>query len=485
MGRSLAAVLADLRGGPSFRVLPGAQPLEEIEVVDVTVDSREVRPGSVFCCVRGERVDGHSFAAAAVAAGAVALVVETELGREATGAGPDGGVVPQILVPASRTMAGWLAASCHGHPDEQLDVIGVTGTNGKTTTAQLIGAVLRSAGRRVEVLGTLSGRFTTPEAPVLHRQFAAWLAEGVDTVVMEVSSHALVLDRVAGVHFDVAAFTNLGRDHLDLHGTVERYFAAKAQLFEPALSRRGVVNRDDVHGRLLLDTAAIPLVGCSASDLDDVVVGPAHHAYRWRGVEVEVPLGGRYNVDNSLLAAECCVLLGLTPAEVATGLRSAPPVAGRLEPVAHDGGFTVLVDYAHTPDGLTVVLDAVRAAAGDGRVIVVFGCGGDRDRAKRPEMGEIAARLADVAVVTSDNPRSEDPLAIIDAIVEGVPPADRSRIVIEPDRRAAIRTAIRTARPGDVVLIAGKGHETTQTIGDRVLPFDDRAVAREEVEVRT
>jgi UDP-N-acetylmuramoyl-L-alanyl-D-glutamate--2,6-diaminopimelate ligase len=295
---------------------------------------------------------------------------------------------------------------------------------------------------------------------------------------MEVSSHALALHRVDGTHFALAVFTNLGRDHLDLHGTVERYFAAKAALFEPSLSEQGVVNSDDVHGRLLLDAASIPMTPFSHTDIDDLVVTPTSHGYSWRGQHVTVGIGGAFNAMNSLAAATAAAALGVQPNVIAAGLRDAPPVPGRFEPVRAGQPFAVIVDFAHTPDGLREALGAARGAAGGGNVIVVFGCGGDRDREKRPEMGAVAAELADRVVVTSDNPRSEDPLAIINAIIQGVPAGYRDRVVSEPDRRQAFAAAFQIATAGDVVVIAGKGHETTQTIGTVVVPFDDRAVAR-------
>lgn len=463
--RSIARILEGVRGGPAPALVGDSSVL----VTDVTLDSREVRPGSLFCCVRGEHRDGHEFAAAAVSAGATALLVEHQLPVPVT----------QLVVRDSRGATGWIAASAHDHPCDSLLTVGVTGTNGKTTVSQLIGHVLRATGRRTEVFGTLSGRFTTPEAPTLQRALAECRDDGVAAVAMEVSSHALVYERVAGAHFDVSVFTNLGRDHLDLHGTVERYFAAKARLFEPRLSEVGVVNTDDVHGRLLFDTASISLVPFSADDASDVEIGATWHSYTWRGRRMHVGMGGGFNLMNSLAAATACVAAGLSEDDVAGALSQAAPVPGRFEPIDEGQSFSVVVDYAHTPDGLDEALRAARGAAGDGRVIVVFGCGGDRDREKRPLMGAVAARLADQVVITSDNPRSEEPMAIMNATVAGVPDDYRGSVVIEPDRRTAIGVALQIARTGDVVLIAGKGHETTQTIGDLVLPFDDRAVARE------
>jgi UDP-N-acetylmuramoyl-L-alanyl-D-glutamate--2,6-diaminopimelate ligase len=280
----------------------------------------------------------------------------------------------------------------------------------------------------------------------------------------------------------VGVFTNLGRDHLDLHGNQERYFGAKARLFDPALIDAGVVNIDDVHGRLLVDAAAVPYATFSLAEAADLDIRAFQHQFSWRGVRVRVGLGGRFNVMNSLAAATTLEVLGYRPAEIATALATVTPVRGRFEPVIVGQDFAVIVDYAHTPEALTEVLGAARAVAGGRRVIIVFGCGGDRDHDKRPQMGLAAAALADQVVVTSDNPRSEDPLAIIDDVIEGVPADYRGRIAVEPDRHDAIALALRTAVPGDVVVIAGKGHETTQTFHSTVVPFDDHAVAQELLE---
>ena len=439
-------------------------------VVDLTHDSRQVRPGWAFACVRGAHVDGHDFAADAVAAGAAALIVERPV--------EDVGDLPQLVVPDVRAAIGGLAAEVHGHPATRLTMVGVTGTNGKTTTTHLIAAILRHVGRDTRVIGTLSGTRTTPEAPDLQRQLAGFVADRAAAVVMEVSSHALALHRVDGTRFDVAVFTNLSRDHLDLHGSMEEYFRAKAQLFAPQLSLRGVANTDDVHGRLLVDVAAVPMTGFSADDITDVVVTADRIAFGWRDVDVQVPLGGRFNVANALAALTAAEQLGIAPADAAAGLASATPVPGRFETVSPSGApFAVVVDYAHTPDGLVEVLAAARAVAA-GRVLVVFGCGGDRDADKRPLMGAAAGEHADMVVVTSDNPRTEDPLAIIAAAAEGVRAAGGEPL-IEPDRRVAIGVALGAARPGDVVVIAGKGHEPYQTIGTVDHPFDDREVARQ------
>lgn len=467
MAQPIGEILAALRGGPVVE-LRGSAAAAASTVTDITIDSREVRSGWMFCCVVGDHVDGHRFAADAVSNGATVLLVDHPLDIDVT----------QVVVADVRAATGWFAASVHRHPADHLLTIGVTGTNGKTTTAQLVGDVLRYGGRSVDVFGTLTGGHTTPEAPELQRRLAASRDVGTDAVVLEVSSHALALGRVNGAHFDVAVFTNLGRDHLDLHGTTERYFAAKARLFEAGLSDRGVVNIDDVHGRLLVDSSSIAIDTFTVADLRDLSVDATQHSYSWRGQQVRVGMGGAFNVSNSLAAAETCRAVGLAPELVAAGLASARPVPGRFEPIDAGQPFSVIVDYAHTPDGLREALNAARATT-HSRVLVVFGCGGDRDREKRPEMAAAAAEIADMIVVTSDNPRSEDPLAIIDAAVAGVPDDYRGTVVIEPDRRTAIAVAFADATEGDVVVIAGKGHETTQTIGSEVIAFDDRMVARE------
>jgi UDP-N-acetylmuramoyl-L-alanyl-D-glutamate--2,6-diaminopimelate ligase len=440
-------------------------------VTAMTHDSRHARPGTLYACVRGDQHDGHEFAPAAVAAGATALLVDHRLELD----------VPQLVVGDTRTAMGPVAAAVYAHPSTVLSVVGITGTNGKTTTAHLLAAILREAGRRTGMIGTLSGTHTTPEAPELQARLAAFRDDGYAAVVMEVSSHALALQRVDGTRFAAAVFTNLGSDHLDLHGSAAAYFRAKARLFTPELAAVGITNVDDAHGRLLRDAAPIPIVPFSAVDATDVEVSASSHSFTWRDQRVTVGLGGSFNVMNSLAAATTAAVLGVPAAVVAAGLAAAGPVAGRFERLVSSGGrcgVSAVVDYAHTPDGLEQVLGAARDVCG-GRVIVVFGCGGDRDRAKRPLMGAVAARLADQVVVTSDNPRSESPAAIIDDVIAGVPPAGRARVAVEPDRAAAIALALDAANDGDVVVVAGKGHETTQTIGDRVVEFDDRKVVQD------
>jgi UDP-N-acetylmuramoyl-L-alanyl-D-glutamate--2,6-diaminopimelate ligase len=444
-------------------------------VTSMTHDSRLVSPGALFACVRGEHLDGHDFASAAVAGGATALLVDHEL--------TDGGV-GQLVVADTRLAMGPAAAIVSGEPSRALRVVGVTGTNGKTTTTHLLGSILRAAGVSTTVLGTLSGAKTTPEAPELQQRLAAARDGGSASVVMEVSSHALALHRVDGTRFAAAVFTNLGADHLDLHGTVEAYFRAKARLFTPELSSIGVANADDPHGRLLLDAAPIEMVAFSGADASDVVVSADQHTMTWRGSHLTVPLGGAFNVANTLAAATTAAVLGVDPDAIAAGLARVGGVPGRFERVrAGREDIAVIVDYAHTPDGLAEVIAAARAVAA-GQVIVVFGAGGDRDHPKRPRMGAVASAGADRVFVTSDNPRSEDPQAIISAVLSGVTQDARGRVAVEADRATAIALAIDAAAPGDVVLVAGKGHETTQTIGDRVVPFDDREVVRHLLEAR-
>lgn len=447
--------------------------ISTVVVADVQSDSRDAGAGSLYCCIVGESHDGHEHAAAAVRAGAVALVVE----RDAADVAAD---VVRIVVNDSRRATGLFAAAFHGMPSRHMTVVGITGTNGKTTTAHLLASIFRAAGRDTRIIGTLTGVRTTPDAVELQRMLAEFRAEGVQVVVMEVSSHALALHRVAGMHFAAAVFTNLGHDHLDFHGTVERYFAAKAALFDPRLTTIGVVNRDDVHGRLLIDGAAIPIVSYGIDDASDVQASVVDHSFDWKSSQLRVRLGGHFNVLNSLAAATTAAALGVASDDIARGLAAVGPVPGRFEHVDIDRDFAVIVDYAHTPEALARVLESARRVAASGRVVVVFGCGGGRDARKRPDMGDVATRDADAVVLTSDNPRHEDPAAIIADIERGIPAGRRAVLVaVEEDRRAGIARALDEARSGDVVVVAGKGHETTQTLADREVPFSDAAVVRE------
>jgi UDP-N-acetylmuramoyl-L-alanyl-D-glutamate--2,6-diaminopimelate ligase len=440
----------------------------DVMVADVVLDTRAVRPGALFCALRGLHVDGHDLAASAVAAGADALCVERELDVAVT----------QIVVPDTRRAAAHLAASFWGHPSRHLTIVGVTGTNGKTTVTHLVAHVLETHGWPARVLGTLTGRFTTPEAPELQRTLASWRAEGARAVAMEVSSHALALHRADATRFAAAVFTNLSPEHLDFHGSMDAYFAAKGRLFERGRAELAVVNVDDPYGRRLAAQVEVPAVTYAIADAVGLELA-ARTRFRWREVPFDVPLQGRFNVANALAAIVTCTELGVPARAVAAALADVPAVPGRMEAVPVPGDrFRVFVDYAHTPDGLEVVLGTARELAGSAQVLVVFGCGGDRDRAKRPLMGEVAGRAADVAILTSDNPRSEDPAAIISAVRAGMSGATAT-VVEQADRRAAIGEALARASDGDVVVIAGKGHEATQTIGSRVVPFRDAAVVAE------
>jgi len=443
-----------------------------VEVSAVVHDTRAVTPGAMFCCVPGEHIDGHELAQAAAGAGAVALLVER----------PTGVGLAEVRVPSVRDALGPVAAGFWGHPSRHLDVVGVTGTSGKTTTTHLLGAVLEHAGRPTAVVGTLTGPRTTPEAPELQALLAAERAAGRTTIAMEVSSHALALGRVRATRFRVAVFTNLSHDHLDFHRDLDDYFEAKASLFTPSYADVAVVNADDPRGLVLLERSAVPTEAYSLADLEDLEVGPGRSRFRWRGHQVALPLGGRFNVSNALAVASAAAHLGVEEVTIAEALSQAPPVPGRFEPVDEGQPFAVLVDYAHKPGALSGALAAAREAASGGRVILVFGAGGDRDPSKRPEMGEVAARLADRVLLTSDNPRGEDPLAIIHAVRAGM--GSTEGCTVEPDRATAIAIAVGEARDGDVVLIAGKGHETHQVVGGSELPFDDREVARTALRTR-
>lgn len=445
--------------------LPGSDAI--VVVDDVEHDSRRVGPGTLFCCVPGANADGHDHAGAAITAGAVALLVERPLGLG----------VPELVVPSVRAAMGPAAARVHDDPSNDVSVIGITGTNGKTTTVRLVVGILGELGVAAREVGTLTGARTTPEAPELQRLLAAARRDGSRVVAMEVSSHALDQHRVDGTHFAVVGFTNLGVDHLDHHGTLENYFLAKQRLFTDGFAAQAVIDVRQDWGQRIADATPLPAVTIDEDALAPVVTGPRSSRFEWAGQTVELPLGGIFNVANALLAAEVVRALGYAPAAIAAALAAAPTVPGRFELIDEGQEFSVLVDYAHTPDGLEAVLAAAREVT-ERSLVVVFGAGGDRDQSKRPQMGEVARRLADRVVVTSDNPRGEAPQAIISGIVSGM---DRPPELVELDRRAAIRHAIAGARKGDVVLIAGKGHEATQTIGDEIIDFDDRDVARDEL----
>lgn len=449
-----------------------SRPAFPIEVTDVVHDTQAVTPGALFCCVPGAHVDGHDLAATAVEAGATALLVERAV---------DAGV-PELCVASVRAALGPVSSAFWDHPSRRLRVVGVTGTAGKTTTTHLLASVTDAHGWSTEVLGTLSGPRTTPEAPELQRRFAEARDAGRQAVAMEVSSHALALGRVRSTMFAVAVFTNLSHDHLDFHADLDDYFEAKAMLFTPDYALRAVVNLDDVRGRQLMDRHLVPTDGYSLDEASELEINTTHCRFRWREALIDLPMGGRFNVSNALAAATAAASLGIDVDTIARGLSAAPAVPGRFEPIEEAQPFAVIVDYSHKPGALALALAAAREAAEGGRVILVFGAGGERDSSKRPEMGDVASRLADRVLLTSDNPRGEDPLTIIAAIQTGM--HGNADCSVEPDRATAIAMAIGEAAPGDVVLIAGKGHEAVQVVGEQALPFDDREVARTALRVR-
>jgi UDP-N-acetylmuramoyl-L-alanyl-D-glutamate--2,6-diaminopimelate ligase len=461
----------------------GAGPADpaDPDITGVAHDSRAVEPGDLFVALVGQRFDGRAFAPAAVEKGAVAVA--------GPGEPPAGLPVPWVTVENPRALLGPVAARVYGHPDRELVLAGVTGTNGKSTVATLITAVLEAAGRPAGLIGTLGYRFrdrafprghTTPEASDLFRTLRRMREAGAEAVAMEVSSHALDMGRVAGVSFDAAVFTNLTRDHLDYHRDMDAYFAAKRRLFEHLKpGARAAVNLDDPYGRRLAEEIPGALTFGEGGDVQDVDVALTTSGIRAvlvtpRGeLEITSPLLGRYNLSNLLAAAAAAETLALPHAAVASAFAAQRPVPGRLEPIDRGQPFPVYVDYAHTDAALEAALRSVREVVGGGKVAVVFGCGGDRDRGKRPLMGRVAGELADLPIITSDNPRSEDPHAILAAVEEGLKASGNPGYKLVPDRREAIRLAIDSAGPGWAVLVAGKGHEREQIIGDKRLPFSD------------
>lgn len=455
-------------------------------VSGVAYRSDLTRPGDVFFCIPGFRRDGHEFAADAVSRGAVAVVCER----------PVDVPVFQVIVPSARHALAVAAARFHEEPSKRLSVVGITGTNGKTTTTYLLDSILRRAGRMTGMIGTVETRIgdarqpsarTTPESADLQALLADMVLAGVDAVSMEVSSHAIDLHRVDAVSFAVAAFTNLTQDHLDYHHTLAEYWSVKRRLFAEFDVQERVIDIDDPFGAELAsshpDAWTVGRSAAASVRAENERPGADSTAFTLAtpsgAAGLVLPLAGAYNVSNALIAAGCGLALGLGLDEVADGLTHAPQVPGRLERIDEGQPFTVLVDYAHTPDSLTKVIAAVRAIT-PGRVITVFGCGGDRDPEKRPLMGAAAGAASDVVIVTSDNPRSEDPIGIILAIEDGLRGAPAEHMA-EVDRRSAIARALAMAHPGDAVLIAGKGHEDYQIGADRTIHFDDREVVREEL----
>ena len=472
--------------------------LPEVAVTGLTLRAGDVRPGDLYAAVPGSRAHGGSFCAQAKAAGAVAVLTD-EAGRGHAGAAG----LPALVVPSPRRILGRLSAAVYGAGSPGPVLVGVTGTQGKTTTTQLLGSALAAAGRRTGVIGTLGTwiagerldtALTTPEAPDLHALFAVMRERGVDVCAMEVSSHSLVMHRVDGVVFDVAVFLNFGRDHLDFHPDVGHYFAAKASLFETARARRALLNRDDPAVAELVGRLDVPVRTFSATgeeadwrgtDVTLAADGARFDLHRPSGVRIPVTsrLVGAFNVSNAVAALAAAGEAGFDVRAAAAGLASVAAVPGRLEQIDLGQHFSVVVDYAHKPDAVTAALQAMRSVTA-GRLSIVLGAGGDRDAGKRELMGAAAAQVADIVVVTDDNPRTEDAASIRAALLAGARRAvsggaGTAELVEIADRRAAIRHAIDGARPGDTVLIAGKGHESGQQLATRVVPFDDRAVARE------
>ena len=430
------------------------------EILRIVHDSRLVQPGDLFCCIPGLLHDGHEFALSAVNAGAVAVVAEKPLAIE----------VPLVETTSSRKSLALLSSFHAGNPSRDLEVVGVTGTNGKTSVVHLLEQILRHAGHDVESSGTLTGERTTPEAPDLQNRLSQWRDSGVDSAVMEVSSHALSQHRVDGTEFSAVAFTNLSRDHLDYHKSMEEYFKAKERLFEQSFSSKAVVVVGQEAGDRIAKTSQKNGLEVVEVDINSVsYVGP------WHGQSLKIPFRAEFMAINTLVAAELALLLNVPPSKIASGVSQLRAVPGRFEILKSESSPAVVIDYAHTPEALKATLKSARALREKGRVHVVFGCGGGRDQGKRPLMGAMADAGADFSVVTSDNPRGESPMSIIDEIVSGMSAGNH---IVEEDRKEAIKIALMNSEPEDVIVIAGKGHETTQEIAGELFDFDDKEVSK-------
>jgi UDP-N-acetylmuramoyl-L-alanyl-D-glutamate--2,6-diaminopimelate ligase len=444
-----------------------------LEIDRVEIDSRVCGPGALFFAMPGTQKNGNAYSREAVAMGAECVVGSVAMSLDA----------PVVVVPPSQlaSLLAHASATITGHPESRATLVGVTGTNGKTSVTTILASLSRALEWNASSIGTLTNERTTPAPPELYRTLAS-IVSGFDSsrshslVALEVSSHALDQRRVEGLRFCVAAFTNLSHDHLDYHGTMEKYFETKASLFTSEYAKRAVIWVDDSYGERLATATSLPVTRVSRSDAHDVVNSLRGSTFFWRDHLVNSPLVGDYNVDNALMAMSIMSALGADDARIAASMADVVSVPGRFD-VIYGHGITVIVDYAHTPEGLERLLRDVRTLQPDGRLITVFGAGGDRDRTKRPEMGRVATQLSELTIVTSDNPRSEMPDAIIDAVMSGC--VSGAEVRRESDRRRAIALAIESATVGDVVVIAGKGHEATQTTGDLVIAFDDRVVAKE------
>lgn len=463
--------LAELASALPGSRLVGARGGELVR--DIVMDHHDISPGALFVALRGSHFDGNTFASDAVRQGAVAMMTSEEH-PEAT--------IVQLVVPEAelrRAMA-LVASMVWSWPSREVSLVGITGTNGKTTIVHLVAEVLRLLGRSCGTIGTLWGRLTTPEATDLQRELRSLVTQGVDAVAMEVSSIALVRHRVDYARFRAAAFTNLSQDHLDFHETMESYYSAKASLFDASFSEVAIVNVDDPYGRRLANSLEIPVREVSLGEVEILEQGAQCLSFRTDSVIFRSKLFGIHNLYNLLVAIALLEELGISKAKIASVLVEVDPPRGRLQEIEKGQDFFVVVDYAHTPAALSETLKTLRKRVGEqGRVLVVFGCGGDRDKAKRPLMGQVAARLADVVIVTNDNPRTEDPSSIAGEVLSGI--REEFGALVELDRRKAVRLSISKAQAGDIVLVAGKGHERSQQIGDRAVAFDDVAVCEEEI----
>ena len=444
-----------------------------LEIDRVEIDSRVCGPGALFFAMPGTKKHGVAYAREAVALGAECVVGDVSVTLDA----------PVVVVPASQLPAllSHASATLTGHPETRATLVGVTGTNGKTSVTTILASLARALEWNAASIGTLTNERTTPAPPELYRTLASTVESFDPTrehslIALEVSSHALDQHRVDGLRFCVAAFTNLSHDHLDYHGTMEQYFETKSSLFTNEFAKRAVIWVDDPYGERLAEATPLPVTRVSRRDVHDVMNSLRGSTFFWRDHLVNSRLVGDYNVDNALMAMSIMSAMGVDDAEIASSMRDVTSVPGRFD-VMYGRDVTVIVDYAHTPEGLERLLRDVRSLQPEGRLITVFGAGGDRDRSKRPEMGRVVAQLSDLTIVTSDNPRSEEPDAIIDAVMSGC--VSDAQVLRQSDRRRAIALALEKAAPGDVVVIAGKGHEVTQTVGDLIIPFDDRVVAKE------
>lgn len=462
---------------------------QDINITQIAYDSRRVTPGSLFVCIKGYVTDGHNYVKNAIENGAAAILAEDEV---------TSCTVPVLYTEDTRKALAQAAAAFYDHPEQKLKLIAVTGTNGKTTVTTLIKSVLEFAGKTVGLIGTnenqigsrtLPAERTTPESLELFALFNEMVKEGVTHTVMEVSSHSLYLKRVHGITFEVAVFTNLTQDHLDFHETMENYYAAKRLLFD--VCKTGVVNSDDPYGKRILSDASCPLISYGIDEqanlhASDIKISPRGVIFNvgdgTNTLPARLSIPGKFSVYNALAAMSCCKALGFSLENAIEALLVAKGVKGRAETVYTRTDYTILIDYAHTPDGLENIIKTVKEFSG-GRVVTLFGCGGDRDPIKRPIMGEIAGRLSDFCIITSDNPRTEDPMSIIRQIEAGMKKTNCSYTVIE-NRREAIRYAIETAEPADCIILAGKGHETYQIIGKEKRHFDEREVIREILETQ-